>query len=99
MPTADNRGHANMWRRLPKRIARALANATWGALRRNNFVYNACLRSRVRFPAIPVYAVEYYGQFGEDLIIASLFEARAARDHTDLAKEKYLEIGGNHPFA
>jgi hypothetical protein len=76
-----------------------LLNATWGALRRNNFVYNACLRARVRRPSIPVRPVEYYGQCGEDLIIASLLEAKAVCDDTDLTKEKYLEIGGNHPFA
>jgi FkbM family methyltransferase len=88
-----------MWQKLLKRFGITLANALWGVLQRNSFIYNACLRDGVRFPAIPVRPVEFYGQCGEDLIIASLLEAKAACDHTDLAKEKYLEIGGNHPFA
>lgn len=64
-----------------------------------SFVYNACLWTGVEWPDIPVKLVEFYGQIGEDLIVASLLEAKAQRDNVDLRKARYLEIGGNHPFA
>jgi FkbM family methyltransferase len=71
----------------------------WGALNRNSFVYNASLKAGVRLPAIPVRPTEYYGQCGEDLIVAPMLEAIALKTRTDLKDLKYLEIGGNHPFA
>ncbi len=43
--------------------------------------------------------MELYGQCGEDLIVRALLEAKALRDGIDLTQQKYLEIGGNHPFA
>jgi FkbM family methyltransferase len=89
----------DMWIKRAKSVGITSMNAVWGALRRNNFVYNACLRAGVRLPTIPVRLIEYYGQCGEDLIVVSLVEAEAVRDGTDLGKAKYLEIGGNHPFA
>ena len=88
-----------MWVKRAKGIAGSLLNGAWGALRRNSFVYNACIRARVQFPSIPVHSIEYYGQCGEDLIVASLLEAKAEYNGVDLGKAKYLEIGGNHPFA
>jgi FkbM family methyltransferase len=65
----------------------------------NAFVYDACLRYRIKWPDIPVRPVEFYGQCGEDLIVLCLLEAKALRDGVDLKFKRYLEIGGNHPFA
>src|ERR1700733_14798020 len=88
---------------LPKgasRVARAMFSAARGVYRRNIFVYEACLGAGVRFPTIPAPAAEYYAQFSEDIIVVSLLEAKAAAaKEIDLTKQKYLEIGGNHPFA
>jgi FkbM family methyltransferase len=82
-----------------KSIARRSLGLLWGARELNAFVYNACLRARVKWPDIPVPPVELYGQFGEDLIVLSILEARALNERLDLKNERYLEIGGNHPFA
>ena len=62
----------------------------------NSFVYDACLRSRVRRPDIRVRPVELYGQCGEDLIVRSLLEAKALSEGIELRHERYLDIGGNH---
>ena len=70
-----------------------------GATLLNGFVYEACLQARIRRPDIPVRAVEFYGQCGEDLIVQALLEARALSTGVSLAEQKYFEIGGNHPFA
>ena len=80
-------------------LARRCAGAVWGASELNGFVYNACLRNGVRRPDIPVRSVEFYGQCGEDLVVISLLTAKALSEGVDLSKQKYLEIGGNHPFA
>jgi FkbM family methyltransferase len=80
-------------------LFRRLMGAVWGAWRLNSFVYNACLLHRVRWPDIPVRPVELYGQCGEDLIVLSLIEAEALKESADLRLRRYLEIGGNHPFA
>jgi FkbM family methyltransferase len=85
--------------KIAKRIARTLLNAVWGALWRNSFVYNACVREGVRLPTIPVGPVEHYGQLGEDIIVAALLQARGSRENVGLVGKTYLEIGGNHPFA
>ena len=81
------------------RAISSFRGALWGALRLNAYVYDACLRSRIRRPDIAVRPVELYGQCGEDLIVLSLLEAKALSDGIDLRLERYLEIGGNHPFA
>ena len=65
----------------------------------NGFVYDACRQTGIGRPDIPVHSVELYGQCGEDLIVRSLLEARAVRDGVDLRQQKYLDVGGNHPFA
>jgi FkbM family methyltransferase len=82
-----------------ERLIKSPANALWGALRLNSFVYNACLRERVRRPDIRVRLVELYGQCGDDIIVAAMLDAKATIRNTSLANERYLEIGGNHPFA
>ncbi len=84
---------------LPHKMLRRLTAGLSGAALWNGFVYDACVQTRVRRPDIPVRAVELYGQCGEDLIVRSLLEARATRDGIDLSEQRYLEIGGNHPFA
>lgn len=84
---------------LLRKVVRRLSGGIFGAALLNGFVYEACLRARVRRPDIPVRAVELYGQCGEDLIVRSLLEAKALSDGADLSRQKYLEIGGNHPFA
>ena len=81
-----------------KALARRSLSAFMGARELNSFVYKTYLRARVKWPDIPVKPVELYGQFGEDLIVLSLLEAKALTDRLDLKKERYLEIGGNHPF-
>jgi FkbM family methyltransferase len=80
-------------------FARRSLGALWGARELNSFVYNACLRAGIKWPDIPVKLVEFYGQFGEDLIVRSLLEAKAENDGFDLKNGGCLEIGGNHPFA
>jgi hypothetical protein len=77
---------------------RRLVISVCGLLRLNGHVYDASIRHRVKWPNIPVRSQELYGQNGEDLIVASLLEARALSDGVDLGTERYLEIGGNHPF-
>lgn len=65
----------------------------------NDWVYAQCIRTGVRFPDIPCRSFEYYGQCGEDLIVRALLEARAVTRGVDLKTRRYLEVGGNHPFA
>ncbi|MBV5263331.1 FkbM family methyltransferase [Pinisolibacter aquiterrae] len=65
----------------------------------NDWVYAQCIREGVRFPDIPCRSYEFYGQCGEDLIVRALLEARAASRGVELKTRKYLEVGGNHPFA
>ncbi len=81
------------------KITSRLTKGMSGATLRNGFVYDACVRARIRRPDIPVRAVEFYGQCGEDLIVQALLEARALRTGVSLEDQKYFEIGGNHPFA
>lgn len=80
-------------------LAKRCTGALWAASELNGFVYNACLRNGMRRPDIPVRPVELYGQCGEDLIVISLLTAKGLSEGVDLSKQKYLEIGGNHPFA
>ena len=84
---------------LRSRIKRTILAGWWGALNRNSFVYNASRNAGVRLPSIAVRPIECYGQCGEDLIVAPMLEAIALKTQTDLKDLKYLEIGGNHPFA
>ena len=65
----------------------------------NTSVYEACHEHHVRLPDLPVRAVEVYGQAGEDVVVQALLEAKAFTHGVDLTQEKYLEVGGNHPFA
>ena len=65
----------------------------------NTSVYSRTLRHRVSWPDIAVRPVEYYGQCGEDVIVLSLLRAEAVKRGVDLNGQRYLEIGGNHPFA
>jgi FkbM family methyltransferase len=65
----------------------------------NPFVATASAQADVMPPDLPVHLSEQYGQCGEDLIVASLLRAFAMRKGLDLSKEKFLEIGGNHPIA
>jgi hypothetical protein len=86
---------SGFWRKALRRARGAL----WGALRVNPYVYDACARTHTKWPDITVRPVELYGQCGEDLIVLALLEAKALRDGIDLRHRRYLEIGGNHPFA
>ena len=71
----------------------------WSARALNGHVYNACAWAGIKWPDIRVRPVQFYGQCGEDLIILSLLEAKALRCGIELGRQRYLEIGGNHPFA
>lgn len=84
---------------LRQKLARRFVGGVSGAALLNSYVYDACRRAGVARSDIPARAVEFYGQCGEDLIVQALLEARAFSDGVDLGRCKYLEVGGNHPFA
>ena len=65
----------------------------------NSVLYEIILSAGMPMPDLPIYAVEYFGQRGEDLIVLSLLRALSANEGVDLSAEKYLEIGANHPIA
>jgi FkbM family methyltransferase len=65
----------------------------------NPFVCSASIESGIRFPDIPVFLEEQFGQYGEDIIVVSLLRALCFRDGIDSRTLQYCEIGGNHPFA
>lgn len=65
----------------------------------NDSVYNIIAEMGMPNPDIPVYEVEHYSQCGEDIIVLALLENIAEKFNIDLSKEKYLEIGANHPVA
>lgn len=65
----------------------------------NTFVYDACFEQDVKVPDIPAFARRYFGQCAEDLIVVALLRALATREGLDLTRERYLEIGANHPIA
>lgn len=65
----------------------------------NPFVYEECLSSAVKFPDIPVLLNEHYAQCAEDVIVLSILQAIESRFQIELEKQRYLEIGGNHPIA
>ena len=65
----------------------------------NSAVYEACAEHGVGIPDLPVRDVEVYGQAGEDLVVRAVLEAKAHLHGVDLRQERYLEVGGNHPFA
>lgn len=48
---------------------------------------------------LPVMHPIYYGQCGEDYIVLSILRALAVNESLDLARERYLEIGANHPVS
>ncbi|MBN9491264.1 MAG: FkbM family methyltransferase [Alphaproteobacteria bacterium] len=82
-----------------KSLPAKLAHSTGRVACLNAFVYYRTIRSRIRLPDIPVCYAEQYGQCGEDLIAESIIRARAFSDGTNATALRYLEIGGNHPFA
>lgn len=65
----------------------------------NSHIYDLLADLGMSMPDIPVFAVEYFGQCGEDLIVASLARAVALREGIDLSGQQYLEIGANHPVS
>lgn len=65
----------------------------------NSFVYEEIYTLKVRPPDIANWLSVHFGQCGEDLIVASLLRAYAARRNLTMADLKYCEIGGNHPIA
>jgi FkbM family methyltransferase len=65
----------------------------------NHNVYECIAAAGMQSPDIPVRAVEYYAQCGEDVIVLALLRAIALREGLDLSRERYLEIGANHPVA
>lgn len=48
---------------------------------------------------LPVLHPIYYGQCGEDYIAVSILRAVAVREGLDLTRERYLEVGANHPVS
>lgn len=48
-------------------------------------------------PDLPIFLTEHYGQCAEDVIVVALLRALQQRSGIDLSRERYLEIGGNHP--
>lgn len=67
--------------------------------RLNMSVYDLVARAGLKIPHIPVAEVETFGQCAEDLIVCGLLLALAAREGLDLAAERYVEIGANHPVS
>jgi FkbM family methyltransferase len=65
----------------------------------NTFVYDLVAEWEMKQPDIPVISAEHYGQCAEDLIVAALLLAMTLRDGSNLAGERYLEIGANHPVS
>ncbi|MGG5809871.1 FkbM family methyltransferase [Falsiroseomonas sp. CW058] len=65
----------------------------------NHNVYEAIAAAGMQAPDIPVRSIEYYAQCGEDVIVLALLRAVALREGLDLSRERYLEIGANHPVA
>jgi len=65
----------------------------------NSNVYETIAATGMPMPDIPVHGIPYFGQCGEDLIVLALLRALALREGLDLAQERYLEIGANHPVA
>jgi len=67
--------------------------------RLNEDVYYVIAEAGMKVPDIPVRSVEFYGQCAEDLIVCSLLRSIAGRRKLDMSKERFLEIGANHPVA
>lgn len=66
---------------------------------RNSFVYDACAKLSLPEPDIEATARPSYAQCAEDVIVIAVLRALAATEALDLGKERYLEIGANHPVA
>ena len=62
-------------------------------------VESECDRLTLSLPDIPVPNVPYFGQCAEDITILALLRALARNEGLDLTKQRYLEIGANHPVA
>lgn len=65
----------------------------------NVAVYESLASAGIKFPNIPIYASEHYGQCAEDIVVKALLSALSFRFGGDLSSQRYLEIGGNHPVA
>ncbi|MBS7695780.1 MULTISPECIES: FkbM family methyltransferase [unclassified Chelatococcus] len=65
----------------------------------NVFAYELIAAVGLRPPDLPTYLAEHFAQCAEDLIVAALIEARCLRLGLDPARQRYCEIGGNHPIA
>ncbi|WP_081074451.1 FkbM family methyltransferase [Burkholderia pseudomultivorans] len=63
----------------------------------NIFVQEESAALQVPMPDLPIFLTEHYGQCAEDVIVAALLRALQQRSGIDLSRERYLEIGGNHP--
>lgn len=63
----------------------------------NVFVQEASAVLDIPVPDLPIFLSEHYGQCAEDVIVVALLRALQQRTGIDLSKERYLEIGGNHP--
>lgn len=68
-------------------------------MKRNENIYTECDRLRLSYPDIPARAITYYGQCGEDYLVLSLLRALQANEGIDLTKQRYLEVGANHPVS
>lgn len=66
---------------------------------KNPFVIERTEASGIPLPDIEVPLREQYGQLSEDVIVDGLLKAWAQRTGADLSRQRYLEIGANHPFA
>ncbi len=62
-------------------------------------IESECDRLTLSLPDIPAPNVPYFGQCAEDITILALLRALARNEGLDLTKQRYLEIGANHPIA
>jgi hypothetical protein len=65
----------------------------------NQNVYELIGSAGMKTPDIPVFAVRYFGQCAEDIIVLAIIRALCAREGLDAKRERYLEIGANHPVS
>ncbi|MCA3559675.1 MAG: glycosyltransferase [Aestuariivirga sp.] len=65
----------------------------------NNFVYEAIAASALPKPDIDVPLVRHFAQCAEDVIVVALLQSLAQERGLELWRERYLEIGANHPIA
>lgn len=65
----------------------------------NYFINNEIEVLGISMPDIEIHAQKYFAQCAEDIIVMALLKALAQRDGVDLSRERYLEVGANHPVA